>query len=101
MQVPTTVEPPPRPAGTHAALSATPAQLIQDRSSTVLPLPADADTTVTRACVASRPNSRGRDTTPRVPRPVAPPQQGPLRQRTPWSHHRTARPRGPLPAVNL
>src|SRR5262249_20284161 len=38
-----------------------------------LPLPAGADTTLTRACVASRPNSRGRDTTPPAPRPAAPP----------------------------
>jgi hypothetical protein len=51
----------------------TPARLIHDRSSTVLPLPAGADTTVTRACAASRPNSRGRETTPPAPGPAAPP----------------------------
>src|SRR5262249_19305983 len=63
----------PRPAGTHATLPATPDWLIQDRSSTVLPLPGGADTTATRACAASRPNSRGRETTPPAPRPAAPP----------------------------
>src|SRR5215813_7171082 len=61
----------PRPAATHAACPARPAQLIQDRSSTVFPLPAGADTTLTRACAPSRPNSRGRDTTPPAPRPAA------------------------------
>ena len=67
----------PSPAGTHAALPATPAQLIQDRSSTVLPLPGGADTTLTRACAASRPNSRGRPTKPPAPRPAAPPATAP------------------------
>ncbi len=62
----------PRPTGTHAARPATPARLIQDRNSTVFPLPADADTTLTRAA-PSRPNSRGRDTTPPAPGPAAPP----------------------------
>src|SRR5262249_57796036 len=52
---------------------ATPAQLIHDRSSTVLPLPGDADTTLTRARAANRPNSRGRPTTPPVPGPSSPP----------------------------
>ena len=63
----------PRPAGTHAARPAKPVSLIQDRSSTVLPLPAGADTTITRAGAASRPNSRGRATTPPAPGPAAPP----------------------------
>ena len=53
-----------RPAATHAARPASPPSAIQDRSSTVLPLPAGADTTVTRAGPPSRPNSPGRATTP-------------------------------------
>jgi FAD/FMN-containing dehydrogenase len=62
----------PRPAGTHAARSSRPAALIQDRSSAVFPLPGGADTKVT--CAApSRPNSRGRETTPPAPEPAAPP----------------------------
>ena len=52
-----------RPAGTHAARSARPASPIQDRSSTVLPLPGGADTTVTRADAPSRSHNPGRDTT--------------------------------------
>src|SRR5262249_15463280 len=48
----------PRQADPPAARSASPAALIQDRSSTVFPLPAEADTTVTRAA-PSRPNNRG------------------------------------------
>src|SRR5215472_17464573 len=58
-------------AATHVARPARPAHLIQDRSSTVFPLPAGADTTLTRVCAPSRPNSRGRDTTPPAPRPAA------------------------------
>src|SRR5262249_27241700 len=63
----------PRPAGTHAARPARPAWPIQDRSSTVLPLPGGADTTITRAGAASRPNGRGRATTPPAPGPTTPP----------------------------
>src|SRR5262249_49254324 len=63
---------PPTPAP-RAASPATPAQLIHDRSSTVLPLPGGPDTTVTRACAASRPNSLGRETTPPAPGPATPP----------------------------
>jgi hypothetical protein len=63
----------PRPAGTHAALPGTPAWLIHDRSSTVLPLPGGADTTLTLACAPSRPTSRGRDTTYPAPGLAAPP----------------------------
>jgi hypothetical protein len=40
---------------------------IQDRSSTVLPLPGGADTTVTLAAPASRSHSPGRETTPPAP----------------------------------
>lgn len=49
-----------RPTATHPVLSRRPASLIQDCSSTVLPLPAGADTTITRAGPASRPHSPGR-----------------------------------------
>src|SRR5262249_25225294 len=65
----------PRPADTHAAYSARPASLIQDRSSTVLPLPAGADTTLTRA-IPRRSNSLGRETMPPEPGPAAPPATG-------------------------
>src|SRR5262249_25034120 len=51
--------------------SSKPAELIQDRNSTVFPLPGGADTTVTRAA-PSRPNSRGRDTTLPATEPAAP-----------------------------
>ena len=51
---------------THPALSARPASAIQDRSSTVFPLPGGADTSVTRAASRSRSNSAGRDTIARV-----------------------------------
>ena len=43
------------------------------RSRTVFPLPAGADTTVTRAGAPSRANSAGRDTTLPAPRPAARP----------------------------
>ena len=56
-----------RPTSTHAARSPRPASPIQDRSSTVLPLPGGAETTVTRAGPSSRSHSPGRDTTPSVP----------------------------------
>jgi hypothetical protein len=55
------------PAATHAARPARPAALIQDRSNTVLPLPAGADTTVTLAAPVRRPISPGRATTPPAP----------------------------------
>jgi hypothetical protein len=51
----------PRPAATHAARPARPASAIHDRSRTVLPLPAGADTTVTRAgprAVRTRPDGQ-------------------------------------------
>ena len=51
----------PRPTGTHAVLAPRPAALTHDRSSTVFPLPAGADTTVTRAAARSRANSPGGD----------------------------------------
>src|SRR5262249_60043069 len=70
--------PPPRaraaPPRRHPA---TPDWLIHDRSSTVLPLPAGADTTITRARAPSRPTSRGRATTPPAPGPAAPPATAP------------------------
>jgi hypothetical protein len=53
-------------SSTHPALSARPASAIQDRSSTVFPLPGGADTSVTRAASRSRSNSAGRDTIARV-----------------------------------
>ena len=59
-----------RPAGTHATRPAGAASLIQDRNSTVLPLPGGADTTVTRAGALSRSNSSGRATTPPAPGPA-------------------------------
>jgi hypothetical protein len=85
----------PRPTGTHATLPSRPARPIQDRSSTVLPLPADADTTVTGAA-PSRSNSRGRDTIPRAPgratRPAtaSDPSAGPMARS---SHHADQRAR--------
>jgi hypothetical protein len=57
----------PRPTATHATRPARPGSPIQDRSSTVFPLPGGADSTVTRADAPSRSNSLGRGTTP--PRP--------------------------------
>ena len=45
------------PTGTHAALPASPAPPIHDRSKVVFPLPGGADTTITRADAPSRPNS--------------------------------------------
>ena len=59
-----------RPSVTHAARSARPDSLIQDLSSTVLPLPAGADTTVTRADAPSRSNRPRRETTPPAPGPA-------------------------------
>jgi hypothetical protein len=59
-----------RPTGTNAARPARPAWPIQDRSSIVLPLPAGADTTVTRADPPSRSHSPGRETTPPAPGPA-------------------------------
>src|SRR5262249_27774817 len=70
---------PARPPPAHAAPPPAaarpppPPPPIQDRNSTVLPLPGGADTTLTRACAVSRPNSRGRATTPPAPRPAPPP----------------------------
>lgn len=49
-----------RCTATHPARSARPDSLIQDRSSTVFPLPAGAETSVTRLARSSRPNNRGR-----------------------------------------
>ena len=63
-----------RPTGTHAAQFAAPAWLIQDRSSTVFPLPGGADTRVTRAEAPSRPTSRGRETIASAPGRAAPPE---------------------------
>jgi hypothetical protein len=65
-----------RPTGAHATRPAGAASLTQDRSSTVLPLPGGADTTVTRAGPSSRPNSPGRPPRPRQ-------EQRPARQRHP------------------
>ena len=62
-----------RPAGTDATRADRPAWLIQDRNSTVLPLPAGAAITATRAGPASRPNSPGRATTLPVPDAVTRP----------------------------
>src|SRR5262249_22306125 len=62
----------PRPTGTHAARPARLLWAIQDRSSTVLPLPGGPDTTVTRVGAASRPNSLGRETTLPAPGPATP-----------------------------
>ena len=94
-----------RPAGTHAARSARPASLIQDRSRTVLPLPGGADTTVTRADAASRSNSPGRETTPphqevrrgRARRPIGSRPHGPNHRtsRRPSGSHRTSVPEQP------
>jgi hypothetical protein len=50
--------------GTHAARSVRPDSAIQERSRTVFPLPADAESTVTRPASASRANSAGREMTP-------------------------------------
>ena len=54
----------PRSTATHAALSSRPASPIQARSSDVLPLPAGADTSVTRRASARRSNSSRRATMP-------------------------------------
>src|SRR6202040_2062427 len=54
----------PRPP---AARPPPPASPIHDRSRTFFPLPAGADTTVTRARAPSRPNSPVRGTTPPAP----------------------------------
>jgi hypothetical protein len=51
-------EPQPRWTGTHAARPARPASAIHDRSRSVFPLPAGADTSVTRPAVPSRPEQR-------------------------------------------
>ena len=55
-----------RHPGTQAARPARTASSIHDRSRNVFPLPAGADTSVTRAAPPSRPNSAWRDTTPRT-----------------------------------
>jgi hypothetical protein len=58
--------PSPRPTDTQAAQPAWSAWPIQERNNTVLPLPAEADTMAMRP-VASRSNSRGRETITRAP----------------------------------
>ena len=58
------------------------ASSIHDRSRTVFPLPAGADTTVTRTRAPSRPNSPIRGTTPPAPGAAAGP--GPRPAQSPW-----------------
>ena len=60
-------------ADTHATRSARAAPLIHDRSKIVLPLPAGAEVTATRADIWSRSNRTGRETTTPAPGPAVRP----------------------------
>jgi len=86
----------PRPADAHAARPSSPAWLSHDRSSTVFPLPAGADTTVTRAGLPTRSISAGRDTTVGASAPAPPPPRPPDRPQDP---RRSSSHDLPLPAL--